>query len=69
VVFANKHGKPVGRNVVAAKFVSCVGLDCVACDDSAFGGGSTVVPEPGPAGLVLLGLALLAQKGRRQRRI
>jgi hypothetical protein len=50
VVFVNKRGKPAGQNVVAAKFVSCAGLDCVAPDDSAFGGSADVggISPPAP---------------------
>ena len=66
VGFINPKGKVTGGSPVGAKFVVCTGLDCVAPDDSAFGGG--VVPEPATGTLFLLGFAALAASGRHQRR-
>ncbi len=56
VPFINRGGKLAGDSVVAAKFVSCSGADCVAPDDSAFGGsgdagGGGEPPGPGCDGL------------------
>lgn len=57
--FKGNDTSPMG-----AKFVSCVGSDCVSPDDSSFGSG-VVVPEPGTG--LLLGTGLLALGAWRRR--
>lgn len=57
--FVSQNGS---GNIGAAKFVNCVGNDCIESDDSAFG----AVPEPGTAAMMALGLMGLALHGRRR---
>jgi hypothetical protein len=55
----SSKGAAHGHQLVAAKFVTG------PADDSAFGATATIVPEPSPAALLGLGIAILALRRRR----